>query len=208
MQFELHLLPARLERAGRIPNALTFTLQHGIEREPVAAFHRLRFGDRDVVTEIGGAARTLLPCHAGDRALDALAIRGKHRGGRPQTESGDGHTIRRRQPIDERVRGLRNRQRAAKADVRLVDRNDDQTPAAGRFVRAVAVGRRRRVLARRRRGERHPLRADDLSRGAVDPHDEIVGLQIGNRFPAIVDDGDVERGDLDGRFELRLLVTP
>ena len=93
--FELHLLPARLERAGRIPNALTFTLQHGIEREPVAAFHRLRFGDRDVVTEIGRAARTFLPCHAGDRALDALAIRGKHRGGRPQTESGDGHTIRR-----------------------------------------------------------------------------------------------------------------
>src|SRR5438093_1244150 len=76
------------------------------------------------------------------------AIIGEHRRRRTGAEAGDRDAIRRRQSIDEAVGRASDPEGAPEADVRLVDRDDDQPAAGGAFVRAVALGQRRR----RRRG--------------------------------------------------------
>ena len=80
-------------------------------------------------------------------------------------------------------------------------------PLGRALVGAVAVGRSRR----RRRGaavadERHPLGGRHAAAVAVHAHDELVGREVRDGLAAIVDHGDVERGDFDRRLEARRLL--
>ena len=122
-----------------------------------------------------------------------------------EAEADDGDAIRRRQMVDERRCRLQEGLRAAEADVRFIDRQHDQPSAGCVLVRAVPF----RYLdgdPLRFRRERHPLRADDAARVAVDADVEIGWREMQDRLPAIVDDADVDRGHIDRRLKLRRLL--
>ncbi len=101
----------------------------------------MRFDQRDAVR---GPHLAAIFCPT-IRAIACLTrSRSEVNGGRRRADAdaGDRDAVRRQQAIDERVGRLGDRHRAAEADVRLIDGDDDQAPAGGALVGAVAVGRR------------------------------------------------------------------
>lgn len=205
-RFDLDLPAAPFERPRRRTDALALAVLHGGERGPIAVIDRLRFDERDVVARVHRPRRLLAAGHPRDRLLDARAVRGEKGCRRAGAEARHGHAVRGRQPIDERIRRLRDGLRAAEPDVRLVHGEHDEASARRALVRAVAVRRRRRVRrCRPLAHERHPFRGRHAAPVAVDADGEIIGREIGDRLAAVVDDGDVERGHIDRELEARRL---
>ena len=204
VRLDLDLPAAHFLRARRHRDPLALPGLHPFERRAVSLVDRLRFDQRDVVTEVDRSAGLLLADHAADGLLDAFAVRREGRRGSADAKAGHRHAVRRRQAIDERVRRLGNRQCAAEPDVRLVDGHDDQAAAGGTLVGAVPVRRQRHRGAGWLRRERDPFGRHDAPRVAVDADDKVGGRQVGDRLAAIVDDRDVERGDFDRRLKARL----
>src|SRR5471030_1154811 len=84
--------------------------------------------------------------------------------------------------IEEITGHFQERKVAAEAEVRLIDRQHNQTAARQVLVAGISVGELQRGLARRR-CQRHPLGADDSTRRVAVADGEVGWLEIGRAWP-------------------------
>ena len=125
-------------RAG--PETRALASGHLIGNEAVAFrhLHRLGRGHDDG----RGPQSFQLARHSSDGFFDAIAVAlsDKRRGRAADREADGRDSIRRRQPVDERVRRRHDGRRASRPDMGLVDSNRNQAATRRVFIRAVALG--------------------------------------------------------------------
>ena len=144
-----------------------------------------------------------LSVHPGNRLPDLLAVRRERRRQRASAKANRREPIVGRQAIEKGLHRQRQARSAARPDVQLIDGEHDQPPVGRLFVRAVALGQRRRPRRTRPGAERHPLGRQHASWTAVDTHAEVARPQVQHGLTPAVNHRDVHRQHIDPCLEPR-----